>query len=466
MKIKNLSLKFQLFVGYLIFLTFIFLISILFWRFSIQIEKEVDYGEKSSEFLENVLEMRRYEKNYFLYHNKSDFENLKNYFVKSKDLFELLKPQFIKLNPEIKVDKMEKNFISYGNLLNALTNLNPKDRYILKIEEKIRNYGSEISKFAESIKIKEKFILTNYIRSAKNLFLFFSLFLSLFALTGLLFWYKLLISSLNTLEIEVKKILSGKSKEAIVPPEFQHFIDTFKKTYFTFLETEKISSLGKLLFSIAHEINNPLSNISTSIELLKDENLDQKFKKELFNDLETEIERTKNIIHSVLDFYKVKEKSFVNLKNCINNTLHLLKGYIPSRISLYLDIPDNIEIWGNKSQIQQIFINLIKNAVEAIKEEGEIEIKAFQDGNKIKIMVKDTGEGIPKENLLKIFEPFFSTKKSGGHGMGLFVVYNLVREHEGTIWVESELNKGTVFYIEFPLKSKDEIIGEEVHGTL
>ncbi|PMP93565.1 MAG: histidine kinase, partial [Thermodesulfobacterium geofontis] len=184
------------------------------------------------------------------------------------------------------------------------------------------------------------------------------------------------------------------------------------------------------------------------------------------NDLETEIERTKNIIHSVLDFYKVKEKSFVNLKNCINNTLHLLKGYIPSRISLYLDIPDNIEIWGNKSQIQQIFINLIKNAVEAIKEEGEIEIKAFQDGNKIKIMVKDTGEGIPKENLSRIFEPFFSTKKSGGHGMGLFVVYNLVREHEGTIWVESELNKGTVFYIEFPLKSKDEIIKEEVHGTL
>ena len=80
MKHKKLSLKLQLFIGYLIFIAFIFLISFLFWRFSAEIEKEVGYGEKISEFLENVLEMRRYEKNYFLYHNKDDFENLEKYF--------------------------------------------------------------------------------------------------------------------------------------------------------------------------------------------------------------------------------------------------------------------------------------------------------------------------------------------------------------------------------------------------
>jgi signal transduction histidine kinase len=465
MKFKNPSLKFQLFVAYLIFVAFIFLISLLFWRFSAEVEKEVEYGEKFSEFLENVLEMRRYEKNFFLYHNKEDFESLETFFLKSKNLFELLKPRFTKFSSDTKIDEIEKDFNSYENLLKFLGKLNPDKNEFLQIEEKIRYHGSKIAKFAESIRKEEKTILINYIRSAKNLFFIFGVFLSLFALAGLLLWYKLLVNSLNTLENEIKRILSGKSEKASVPPEFQHFVDTFKKTYFTFLETEKISSLGKLLFSIAHEINNPLSNISTSIELLKDENVDENFKKEIFKDLEYEIERTKNIVHSVLDFYKVKDKSFVNLSSCVNNTIRLLKGYIPAKISLKLDIPEDIEIWGNKAQFQQIFINLIKNAVEAIKDEGEIEIKAFRDKNKIKVIVKDTGEGIPKEYLSRIFEPFFSTKKTGGHGIGLFVVYNLVKEHEGNIRVESEKNKGTIFYMEFPLKSKDEIMKEEVYGN-
>jgi len=464
MKHKKLSLKLQLFIGYLIFIAFIFLISFLFWRFSAEIEKEVGYGEKISEFLENVLEMRRYEKNYFLYHNKEDFENLEKYFLKAKNLFEILKPQLIEFNTNIKIEKIEKNFASYEDIIKILKHLSPEKIYIL--EKRIREHGSEILKFAESIKREEKTVLLNYIRSTKKFFLLFGLFLSLFTLTGLLLWYKLLVDSLNTLENEIRNILSGNSRKVLVPPEFRHFVETFKKTYFTFLETEKLSSLGKLLFSIAHEINNPLSNISTSIEILKNEDLDEKFKKELFNDLENEIERTKNIIHSVLDFYKVKEKTFLNLNACINNTIHLLKGYIPSRISLKIDVPKNIEIFGNKSQIQQIFINLIKNAVEAIKDVGEIEIKAFPDKDKVKIIVKDTGEGIPKEHLSRIFEPFFSTKKKGGYGIGLFVVYNLIKEHEGNIWVESEINKGTVFYIEFPLKQRDEILREDLYETL
>ncbi|MDF2952949.1 MAG: Signal transduction histidine kinase [Thermodesulfobacterium sp.] len=459
MKFKNLSLKFQLFIAYLTFVIFILFTFFLFWQFSVQLEEKVKYGEKISELLENILEMRRYEKNYLHYHNPTDFENLKKYFSKSKDLFILLKPQLINFDTKETVDKIEKYFISYENILKTLNPLNPVK------EKEIRYYGSKILKFAESIKRKEKAILINKIGYVKHLFLFFALFLSLFALTGLLLWYRLLIKSLNTLENEIKFILSGNPRKALVPPEFQHFVDTFKKTYFTLLETEKISSLGKLLFSIAHEINNPLSNISTSIELLKSEELDANFKKELLNGIENEIERTKNIVHSVLDFYKVKDKSFVNLHSCINNSIHLLKGYISSKISLKLDIPQSIEIWGNKSQIQQIFINLIKNAVEAIKGEGEIEIKAFQEKDKIKIIVKDNGEGIPKDYLSRIFEPFFSTKKTGGHGIGLFVVYNLIKEHKGNIWVESEVNKGTTFYIEFPL-NKEEIRKEEVYGTL
>lgn len=463
MKSKNPSLKLQLFVAYFIFIAFIFLISLLFWRFSTEIEKEVAYGEKFSEFLESVLEMRRYEKNYFLYYNKEDYENLKTYFIKSRNLFELLKPQVIKFSSNEKIKEIENDFLSYEQLLTILSKANPANNNFSKVEEKIRTHGSKISKFAESLRKIEKTILINYLTSAKRLFLLFEVFLSLFALAGLLLWYRLLVNSLNTLENEVKYILSGKTKEASVPPEFQHFVETFKKTYFTFLETEKLSSLGKLLFSIAHEINNPLSNISTSIELLKDESIDENFKKEIFKDLEHEIERTKNIVHSVLDFYKVKDKSFVNLNSCVNNTIHLLKGYIPSKISLKIDIPTDIEIWGNKAQIQQIFINLIKNAVEAIKDEGEIEIKAFQEKDMIKVIVKDTGEGIPKDYLPRIFEPFFSTKKTEGHGIGLFVVYNLVKEHEGNIWVESEVNKGTIFYIEFPLKTCKDIMREEVY---
>lgn len=464
MKNRLPSLKLQLFIGYFIFIVFILLILFIFWKFSVEMEKEVQYGEKISEFLENILEMRRYEKNYFLYHHRSDLENLEKYFLISKNLFNSLKSQLVKLINKKELETLEEKFILYEKTLSSLKNLNPSSNYSLKKEE-LRKYGNEILKLAEFIKNKEKNILINFIHSAKNLFLFFGIFLSLLSLTGLLLGYKSLIKSLDLLGAEIKNIFSGKSKEILVPSEFQHFIDTFKKTYFTLLESEKISSLGKLLFSVVHELNNPLSNISTSLELLKSEEVDEKFKKELLNDLENEVERIKSIISSVLDFHKKKDKTFVNLHSCINETIYLLKGYIPAKISLNLDIPEDIKIWGNKSQIQQIFINLVKNAVEAMEDEGEIEIKAFREKDKIKIIVKDTGKGIPKKYLSRIFEPFFSTKESVGHGIGLFITYKLIKEHEGNIWVESEENKGTTFYIEFPLKTLKNVMEDEVYGS-
>ncbi len=458
MKHKNLSLRFQLFIGCVIFISFVSLISFLFWRYSNKIEKEVKHGEKISEFLENVLEMRRYEKNYFLYRNKEDLNNWEIYLFKAKKLLNNLNssPEYFKINKDF--EKIKKDFDSYENMVRTLKNTNSTSIHVL--ERKIRKNGSEILKFAEFLKLEEKKILLNYIASSKKFFLFFGLFLSLFAVVSLIVGYKLLVYSLQTLENEIRNILYGNSKEISVPSEFRHFVETFRKTYFTFLETEKLSSLGKLLFSIAHEINNPLSNISTTIEILKNEDIDNEFRKELFNDLENEVERTKNIVHSVLDFCKVKEKTYLNLKKCIEDTVKLMKGYIPNKISVKIEIPENIKIFGNKSQIQQIFVNLIKNAIEAIKDEGEIQIKAVTENGKVKIMVKDTGEGIAPQNLSKIFEPFFSTREKSGYGIGLFVVYNLVKEHEGNIYVESRLKEGTTFYIEFPLIERSGVDGK------
>ena len=222
------------------------------------------------------------------------------------------------------------------------------------------------------------------------------------------------------------------------------------------LQTEKLSALGRMAAGIAHEINNPLGGI-----LLYSTNLLKKVPKEgpLKEGLEIIIQETmrcKIIIQDLLEFSREKEpeKTFANINSIIEKTLSMLENefrlhHIRVERLLSSEMPD---IFVDVNQMHQVFVNLLLNAVEAIQDNGVITIRSRLDPgqNCVIVEITDTGSGIPSENMLKVFEPFFSTKAKGT-GLGLAVSYRIIRNHQGDIQVSSQPGQGTRFTIEIPL---------------
>ena len=238
------------------------------------------------------------------------------------------------------------------------------------------------------------------------------------------------------------------------------------------IDTDRLVSLGILSTGVAHEINNPLAIINESAGFMKqviDTDEMSKFgqKDALImgiEKIEKSIKRARKITHQLLGHVKKSGSQFtkVNLKTLVSEILGLLKKEIKDKqISIHWEIQnDKIIIWSDPYQIRQVLINLLNNAVHALKQNGLISISFHEIKNDVILEIKDNGVGIPKDNLRKIFDPFFSTKSfDEGSGLGLFVVHKIIDGLDGEIEVTSEVGKGTCFSIKFP-KKLEKIIRE------
>jgi PAS domain S-box-containing protein len=256
------------------------------------------------------------------------------------------------------------------------------------------------------------------------------------------------------------------------------------------LQQEKMASIGQLAAGVAHEINNPMAFVSSNLGTLDKyvhrltefiqtqseviaslqateaiEGLNRKQKElkldYIMEDIKGVIsesldgsERVQKIVQGLKSFARVDEAEYkyADMNECIESTLNIVWNELKYKATLKKD-------YGNLSltkcypqQMNQVFMNLLINAVHAIEKQGEIAIKTREEDGKILIAISDTGRGIPKEQLSKIFEPFFTTKEVGkGTGLGLSITYEIVQKHNGEITVESEVGKGTTFTVRIPI---------------
>jgi len=229
------------------------------------------------------------------------------------------------------------------------------------------------------------------------------------------------------------------------------------------IRTEKLSALGRLAAGIAHEINNPLAGILLfSTNMKKKAGEDSPFSEGL-DVIVSETIRCRGIIQELLEFSREREpqKSLNNVNKVLDKSLNILENeFRLNRISvkkdLMTDMPDML-LDGN--QVQQVFVNVLINAVHAVEEHGEITIKSRVDTEEgtVAVDIADNGCGISPENRSRIFEPFFSTKAKGT-GLGLAVSYGIVKNHKGDIRVSSESGQGTRFTITFPLAANGDVV--------
>jgi signal transduction histidine kinase len=222
------------------------------------------------------------------------------------------------------------------------------------------------------------------------------------------------------------------------------------------VQSKKLASLGTMLAGVAHEVNNPLSNISSACEILLEEldEANKEFQGKLLRNILIQVEKSRTLILNLLEFSRAKELHLesVSLKGIIERTLDSLSGEKPADIRVMLQIDPAIRVHVDRGKIEQAFTNLISNAFQAIDGDGEVKIRALakNDGT-VKVRVSDSGKGIPEENIPKIFDPFFTTKDVGkGTGLGLFITHDIILRHKGTIQVKSSPEKGTTFSIHLP----------------
>lgn len=234
---------------------------------------------------------------------------------------------------------------------------------------------------------------------------------------------------------------------------------------------EKLASIGQLAAGIAHEINNPLAAIAGCVEGLLSRAQEPTLAgvpafedfPEYLKIVDSEIFRCKGIISNLLDFSRTKDilKQEIRINDTIEQTLQLLshhKSFKQIKVVKELD-PACPAVVGNSGELRQVFLALCINAMDAMNESGTLAIRSSGEVHNnqsfVRIQFQDDGVGIPPANLNKIFDPFFTTKPVGkGTGLGLSICYGIVRSHEGSIKVESEVGKGSTFHVLVPAKAK------------
>jgi len=232
-----------------------------------------------------------------------------------------------------------------------------------------------------------------------------------------------------------------------------------KRAQAQLVESAKLASIGTLAAGVAHEINNPLMAISGRIELLLSnpkQHLKSEKAKQYLEVIRDMTERVTQVVRGLLAFSREERGSQapVDIHRAIDETLTLVGSQLRiAHIQIKRDYQaEKAEVLGNKNKLQQVFMNLILNARDAMQDGGTLTIFTTQSHNRLLVKVVDEGVGIPKENLGQVFDPFFTTKEVGkGTGLGLFVTRGIIEQHNGFIQVESVEGKGTTFSIYLPL---------------
>jgi signal transduction histidine kinase len=222
------------------------------------------------------------------------------------------------------------------------------------------------------------------------------------------------------------------------------------------VQADKLTSIGLLAAGVAHEVNTPLAVISTYAQMLAKQVAEDSQKSQILEKIAKQTFRASEIVNSLLNFSRTSTTSFgaVNVNKVVQETLSLLEHQLTkSGIQIKTEMDPNLPaIHGNAGKLQQVFLNLILNARDAMLSGGTIELRSWAEGSGARIEVSDTGHGIAPENLHKIYDPFFTTKAARkGTGLGLSVTYGIIQEHGGSIEVFNRRDGGATFRVELPL---------------
>jgi signal transduction histidine kinase/DNA-binding NarL/FixJ family response regulator len=239
--------------------------------------------------------------------------------------------------------------------------------------------------------------------------------------------------------------------------ELRDYVKQVEESQQALLQAEKMAAAGRLTASIAHEVNNPLQAVQNCLHLAGRQDLSEEQRTEYFELAKTELNRLMSTVQRMLDFYRpgAVAPSEVSIPDVLAHVMNLMSQQLEKRgIDVQVDVPASLpSVFVVSSQIQQVFINLILNAFDAMPEGGSLQVHAHAAQRGVEILFQDNGPGVSQDRLARIFEPFYSTK-SGGTGLGLTVSYNIITAHGGSLELVSNNKPGACFRVYLPTGGK------------
>jgi len=429
-------------------------------------------SEITDDISNNILEIRRSEKNFFFYGSPDDLVANHRYTLKAIETIRTIMPELKAHNLGELLGNLKSELDSYDKSMDSVEKCieDKKGPTCAPFEENVREKGKNLILMSQELVTIERQKIFLIIAKLKTHMIYSILVLTIMGGFLAVVISRKIVRPLKLIEKATHQIAQGNfdlinsenkwhdDEAGKVVVAFNKMISELEKRQEQLIQAQKLSSIGIMAAGIAHQLNNPLNNISTSCQIVLEE-LDEKenvFLRQMLENSEHEVQRARDIVRGLLEFSRSKEFSLKpsSLRELASKVLKLVAGQIPPCIEIKTDIPD-ITLNMDQGQMQEAFINIILNAAEAIGEnKGEISISAKANINDqiVLITVDDTGPGILDTNLSRIFDPFFTTKEtSSGTGLGLSIVYGIIKQHSGKISAECLKSKGARFIVELPL---------------
>lgn len=463
---KLQSLHAKILFGYvLVGLLFVALVVSALFDFR-RLETKINEQQHVADLHDEMRYSRRMEKNYLLYRKNGDLaeaiERVNNALALSKQL----PPQLSDTEIQASTDETLEH---YRELLIEMANADRHGRASTDITDDLLVTGSRMLALGEKLDAEARELLEDaVVAHHRNLQWTIVAAIALAIAAGVLVT-RSVVQPLRSIEDSLTRVAAGEAgrlDRASEDREVGSLTDAINRTLAeldlrqkAITRSSRLVALGTMLSGVAHELNNPLSNISTSVQILLEEieDLPPEVRHDLLAQIDGEVLRAQRIVGSLLDFARERQyqRQQTPVRTLVDDVLQLTRNQTPPDATIAVDIPDGLQIDVDRQRFQQVLINLLQNAAGVIGSGGRIRIAAQREtgeaGAGTRISVEDNGPGIAAENLPRIFDPFFSTKPVGqGTGLGLFIVHEIVGQHGGSVSVESEAGRGARFTVHIP----------------
>ena len=469
------SIKGKIFAVFILTLLFITaLTAVNLWNLSI-LRTRMLLSEKYDDLLNNILEVRRFEKNYLIYGDSRSLKESRTYLDRIDELVSQLSGDLPKVTGEESFYMFKTTLATYRRQVAAIA----EGKQMMP--EPLRNLGKQLTDTADHFReVKRRRIHATILRNSMMPFAFFAIVATLM---GMVIWLIShgLLKPLEVLVATIRRVGGGDFRpieyQGVQLEEVSMLISAFNRmareletNQEDLIQARKIAALGTFTAGIAHELNNPINNIVLTAECMGEEygpTMDEN-SSEMLGDILGQAERAADIVKNLLDFSRTEHISLqlIDPARILTGTINLVKNQVKlAGVQIETSIADKIpDIRGNTRNLQQVFTNLLLNAIQATPEGGTITVEAGPASihGHIRFVIEDDGPGIPAEIQHKIFEPFFSTKEVGkGTGLGLAVSYSIVQRHGGRIEVANAPGRGARFTVLLPVPRENPGEGEE-----
>jgi signal transduction histidine kinase/CheY-like chemotaxis protein len=240
--------------------------------------------------------------------------------------------------------------------------------------------------------------------------------------------------------------------------ELREYVQEIERSQQRLVQTEKLAAIGRLTASIAHEVNNPLQSLRNCLDLAGRPGVDEEQHQRYLAMAHQELERLSWIVQQMLEFYRPEDatRQLVDLNQVVKDVAGLTESQSKSQsVKVQLRLTESpLRVWGVAFQLQQVALNLVLNAMEAMPQGGSLDIVTYERAGRMVMAFRDNGRGIAREELLRIFEPFYTSKDSGT-GLGLAISYGIISAHGGVIEVESQPGQGSEFRVVLPAQATE-----------